>query len=80
MIGEIAGHSELAAVKRAVAKAVDALIGVDLQCDEISSRRADEDLGVFDLHSRVFFVAGHCLDSLFGLALGPDLHNKVVEG
>src|SRR5262249_15833015 len=51
MFREVANYGEFATIDPAIAEAVDALVGVNLQGDKISSRRTDEDFGVFDLHA-----------------------------
>jgi hypothetical protein len=50
MVGEVAGHRQLAAVERRVAQAGEALVGLDLEGDEIAAWAADDDLGAGDLH------------------------------
>ena len=47
---EIAGDGELAAVERGVAEAVDALVGLDLERDEVAVRRADDQACGGNLH------------------------------
>ena len=50
MLAEIGRDRELAAVQRRVAEAVDAVLGRDLQGDEVPAGAADDDLGVDDFH------------------------------
>ena len=50
MVLQVADHRELAPVHRAVADAVQALVGDDLEGDEVPPGRADDDLDVLDLH------------------------------
>jgi hypothetical protein len=49
VIGEIARHRKLASVERGVAQAGDAVLGLDLQGDEIAPRAGNDDLGGNDL-------------------------------
>src|SRR3546814_1780560 len=49
MIGQIAPHRQFPAVERGVAPAMDALVGDDLERDEISAGTGDDDLGIDDL-------------------------------
>jgi len=44
VVGEIAGDGQFAAVERGVADAVDALVGLDLQGDEVAARAGDDHL------------------------------------
>ncbi len=55
VIRKIAGDREFAPVQRCVAESIDAFVRVDLERDKVSSRRADQDFGVFNLHL-IFFV------------------------
>ena len=48
VIGQIARDGQLAAVQRRVAEAVDAVLGLELQRDEVASRTADDDLAAGD--------------------------------
>src|SRR5262249_11528739 len=50
MISKIAGDGELAAIQCGVTKTVETGFGGELKCNEIASRRADDDYGVGDLH------------------------------
>ena len=50
VIGEITRDSEFAAVEGRVAETVDAFVGLDLQRNEVSSRRSDVDVGLGDFH------------------------------
>ena len=50
VIGQIAGDGQLAAVERRVAETVDAVLGLELQRDEVAPRAADDDLAAGDLH------------------------------
>ena len=56
VIGQVAGDRELAAVQRRVAETVDAVLGHELQRDEVAAGTADDDLGVDDFHRAVV----HC--------------------
>ncbi len=51
VIGEIACHREFAAVQGAIAEAVDPLVRLDFERDEVSPRRSDVHVRVRDLHS-----------------------------
>src|SRR5271163_1118452 len=50
MLGEIGCHGHFAAIQRRVAEAVDALISVDLERDEISAGRRDQYFGIRNFH------------------------------
>jgi hypothetical protein len=51
MVDEVAGYSQFAAVERGVAKAGEALVGLDLQRHEVAPRAADDDARGGDLHA-----------------------------
>ena len=51
VIGQVAGHGQLAAVERRVAEPVHAFFGHDLQRDEVAARTRDDDLRVDDFHA-----------------------------
>ena len=50
MFGEIGGHRQFAAIERGIAQAVQALIGEDLQGDEVAARAGDDDPRIDDFH------------------------------
>ena len=50
VIGQVAGHGQLAPVERGVAEAVDAVLGLELQRDEVASRATRDDLAAGDSH------------------------------
>ncbi|WP_375293479.1 hypothetical protein [Novosphingobium sp. G106] len=52
MFLEVGDHRKLASVQRRIANAVDALIGFDLERDEIAPRTGDDDPGSSDLHGQ----------------------------
>src|SRR6185437_9579850 len=52
VLGEISRNGALAAIERGIADAVDALVGFDLQRDEVAAGAGDDDAGGGDLHGR----------------------------
>ena len=52
MLLQIGHHRKLAPVQRCIADAVDALIGLDLERDEITPRTSDDNAGGGDFHGR----------------------------
>src|ERR1019366_2886455 len=51
VVGEVAGHGELAPVEGGIADPGDALVRGELQGHEVAPRARDDDLGVDDLHT-----------------------------
>ena len=51
MVGQVAGHGQLASVQRRVAKSVDPVARRELQGDEVAAGAADDDLAVDDVHA-----------------------------
>ena len=51
MLGQVGGHGELAPVEGGVADAVDAVLGRELEGDEVAPGGAGDDAGVRDLHA-----------------------------
>ena len=50
VIGEVARHRQLAAVHRRIAQPVDAVLGGQLERDEVAARRTDYDSRIDDTH------------------------------
>ena len=50
VVGKVRGDGQLAAVEGGIAEAGEALVGLDLQGDEVAARTGDDDLGGTDFH------------------------------
>src|SRR5580658_7085173 len=75
MLGKIGCDGHLAAIQCRVAEAVEALVGVDLECDEISSWGRDQYFCVRDLHR----ASSNCIRKLPHLLCLSQTHSLTTS-
>jgi hypothetical protein len=77
VIPQIGDDRQLAPVQGGVADAVDAVLGGDLQGDEVAPRAGDDDLGVGDFQHAVFRKSwSRALDRRRARPAGPEDSRK----